>query len=128
MERLVLAALVASLGAIGTASAQPDQVYTIPEFTFENGESLQNMKVGYSTHGTLNADRSNAVLITHGTSQNRNVYNLFIGPGKALDTDRTSSSPSMRSAAGSRASRRIAWARISRNTRCATWSAPSMSW
>jgi homoserine O-acetyltransferase/O-succinyltransferase len=87
MRRLVLAALVASLGAIGAASAQPDQVYTIPEFTFENGESLQNMKVGYSTHGTLDADRSNAVLITHGTSQNRNVYNLFIGPGKALDTD-----------------------------------------
>jgi len=86
MKRLVLAALLVSLGP--AAFAQPDQVYTISEFTFEKGEKLQNMKVGYSTHGTLNADKSNAVLITHGTSQNRNVYNLFIGPGKALDTDR----------------------------------------
>jgi homoserine O-acetyltransferase/O-succinyltransferase len=71
MKRLVLAALLVSLGP--AAFAQLDQVYSISEFTFENGEKLQNMKVGYSTHGTLNADKSNAVLITHGTSQNRNV-------------------------------------------------------
>jgi homoserine O-acetyltransferase len=88
MTRFAMAVFAAWLGAIGVALAQVDQVYRIPEFTFENGEKLEEMKVGYSTHGTLNADKSNAILITHGTSQNRNVYNLFIGPGKALDTDK----------------------------------------
>ena len=87
MKRLVTA-LVLWLDAIGAPFAQPDQVHTISEFTFENGEKFQNMKVGYSTHGTLNAEKSNAILITHGTSQNRNGYNLFIGSGKVLDTDK----------------------------------------
>ena len=87
MKQFALAALI-WLGSIAAAFAQTDQVYTIPEFTFETGSKLPNMKVGYSSHGTLNTEKSNAVLITHGTSQNRNVYNLFIGPGKALDTDK----------------------------------------
>ena len=86
--RVGVAAIAAWLGTAGLAFAQPDQVYVIPEFTFESGEKLADMKVGYSTQGTLNADKSNAILVTHGTSQNRNVYNLFIGPGKALDTDK----------------------------------------
>lgn len=88
MMRIGVAALAAWLGTVGLAFAQPDQVHVIPEFTFENGEKLTDMKVGYSTHGTLNAEKSNAILVTHGTSQNRNVYNVFIGPGKALDTDK----------------------------------------
>jgi hypothetical protein len=48
MTRFALAVLAAWLGAIGVAFAQADHVYTIPEFTFENGEKLENMKVGYS--------------------------------------------------------------------------------
>jgi homoserine O-acetyltransferase/O-succinyltransferase len=88
MKRLTLAVLAAWLSTSGVAFAQADQIYTIPEFTFENGEKLQNMKVGYSTYGMLNADKSNAILITHGTSGNRNSYNLFIGPGKAFDTEK----------------------------------------
>src|SRR5687767_8134801 len=89
MKRLIVTImLIGWFGAAGAALAQPDQIHSIPEFTFESGQKLQNMKVAYSTHGTLNSDKSNAILITHGTSQNRNVYNSFIGPGKALDTDK----------------------------------------
>lgn len=65
-----------------------DQVHTIPEFTFESGEVLPEMKVGYSTYGELNDARDNAILVTHGTSGSRNSSNVFIGPGKAFDPDR----------------------------------------
>ena len=70
------------------AGAQTEGVHTIPEFTFESGKKLASMKVGYVTHGTLNADKSNAILVTHGTSGNRLGYNIYIGPGKAFDTQK----------------------------------------
>jgi homoserine O-acetyltransferase len=70
------------------AWAQTEAVHTIPEFTFESGKKLSNMKVGFVTQGTLNASKSNAILITHGTSGNRLGYNIYIGPGKAFDTNK----------------------------------------
>ena len=41
------------------ASAQ-DAIHAIPEFTFESGEKLANMKVGYATQGKLK-DRKSVV-------------------------------------------------------------------
>ena len=68
--------------------AQTEAVHIIPEFTFESGKTLKDMKVGYVTHGTLNESKSNAILITHGTSGNRLGYNIYIGPNKAFDTNK----------------------------------------
>lgn len=85
----VVAIVVALLACIAAAPAAAQEgVHVIPEFTFESGAKLQNMRVGYVTHGKLSPARDNAILITHGTSGNRNGYNLFIGPDKAFDTDR----------------------------------------
>ncbi len=39
-------------------------------------------------NGELNAARDNAILVTHGASQGRNGYKIFIGPGKAFDTSK----------------------------------------
>jgi homoserine O-acetyltransferase len=63
-------------------------VHVVPDFAFETGGSLPELRVGYATHGALNARRDNAVLVTHGTSANRHSFDPYIGPGKALDTDR----------------------------------------
>lgn len=79
-------ALIAS--SVDVAAAAQEGIHVIPEFTFESGVKFQNMKVGYVTQGTLNSAKNNAILITHGTSGNQNSYNIFIGPGKAFDTDR----------------------------------------
>ncbi|MDQ3259459.1 MAG: alpha/beta fold hydrolase [Pseudomonadota bacterium] len=68
------------------AVAQEPKLYIIEKFAFENGGSLENMRVAYDTYGELNAMRDNAILITHGASQGRNGYKIFIGPGKAFDT------------------------------------------
>jgi homoserine O-acetyltransferase len=84
----VLGLLVLAALAPARAAAAQEAVHVIPEFVFESGARLPNMKVGYVTHGTLSPAKDNAILVTHGTSGNRNSYNLFIGPGKAFDTDR----------------------------------------
>ena len=69
-----------------TVAAQEPKLYTIARFAFENGGAVENMRVAYDTYGELNAARDNAILVTHGASQGRNGYKIFIGPNKAFDT------------------------------------------
>ena len=64
------------------------------------GVSLSPFQVAYQTYGTLNADKSNAVLICHALSGDQHVasdnpvtgkpgwWELMVGPGKPIDTDR----------------------------------------
>ena len=102
--------------------AQTEAVHNIAEFTFESGKKLQNMKVGYVTHGTLNANKSNAILITHGTSGNRLGYNIYIGPIKRLIPISTLSSQWMRLVAALQHRHKAqGWVLISRDTPSATW-------
>ena len=64
------------------------------------GLSLGPFAIAYQTYGTLNADRSNAILVCHALTGDqyligqhpvtgkRGWWETMIGPGKALDTDR----------------------------------------
>jgi homoserine O-acetyltransferase len=66
----------------------------------ESGASLGPITVAYTTQGTLNADRSNAILICHALTGDQYVsgthpftgkpgwWDNIIGPGRPLDTDR----------------------------------------
>ena len=65
-----------------------EQVYTIGQFRFESGRTMDNMKVGYVAFGKLNADKSNVVLLVPGTSSLRHWADADIGPGKTYDTDK----------------------------------------
>jgi homoserine O-acetyltransferase len=69
-------------------------------FTFEGGGHLAAVSVAYETWGTLNATRSNAVLVLHALSADSHAvgdvgpghpapgwWNGLIGPGLALDTN-----------------------------------------
>src|SRR5262245_56527036 len=77
------------------------QVFEIAGFNTQFGRSLKNVKVGWESYGTLNADKSNAILICHffsGTSHAAGKYDAadkvpgywdaIIGPGKAIDTNK----------------------------------------
>jgi homoserine O-acetyltransferase len=65
-----------------------ERVYTLPAFEFEAGGRLDNLKLGYVTHGTLNAARDNAILLAPGTANTRHSADGYIGSGNALDPAR----------------------------------------
>jgi len=67
----------------------------------QSGASIRGYSLSYETYGTLNADKSNAVLICHALNASHHVAGVYadqphnvgwwdnmIGPGKSLDTDR----------------------------------------
>ncbi len=83
------AAMLATTAAgTGPAKAETEAVFDAGKFAFENGGEIPNMKVGYVTWGTLNAAKSNAILLVPGTSGTRHSYDRHIGPGKTFDTDK----------------------------------------
>jgi homoserine O-acetyltransferase len=64
------------------------KIFELKSFKFESGVNLPNTKVSYVTHGKLNADKSNAILIPSAYGGDHHGYDFLIGAGKALDPDR----------------------------------------
>ena len=60
----------------------------IGKLTLESGESLAAPRIGFVTHGTLNARRDNALLLLPGTTNSRHAADGYIGAGKAFDPSR----------------------------------------
>jgi homoserine O-acetyltransferase len=82
-----LLGLAASAFAQG-ANQPPDQHYQIGDLTLESGDVIKDFQITYVTHGTLNAKRSNAILMVTAISGNHHRLDFMIGPGKALDPDK----------------------------------------
>jgi homoserine O-acetyltransferase len=69
-------------------------------FALECGRSLEHLEVSYETYGELNADGTNAIVVSHaltgdahaaghhGNPAKRGWWDVMIGPGRPLDTDR----------------------------------------
>ena len=59
--------------------------FDLGDFGLESGETLANAQMLYVTHGVLNGDRSNAVLVPSWYGGNHHGYDFLIGPDAALD-------------------------------------------
>ena len=69
----------------------------IGDLQLERGGVLKGAKLAYVTEGTLAADKSNVVLLTHGytsshqmmgTANSEGPWSGLVGPGRAIDTNR----------------------------------------
>jgi len=86
---LVAAALFVSLPASAhTPQQAPHQLYSEGDLKLESGEVIKDFSISYVTHGTLNANKSNAILMVTAISGNHHRLDFMIGPGKALDPDK----------------------------------------
>ena len=82
------------------ANPQSDIVHFSDPLPLDCGAELAPFSIAYQTYGTLNADRSNAVLVCHALTGDHHVaspnpvtgkpgwWETLIGPGKPIDTER----------------------------------------
>src|SRR6185503_1628616 len=85
-----------SVGAVKAQTAHFDQALKL-----KGGATLPSYDIAYETYGTLNAEKSNAVLVCHALNASHHVAGYYeedknnvgwwdnlVGPGKPLDTNR----------------------------------------
>src|SRR5262245_5239670 len=77
--------LICLWGATTTEAGGNHQVFNLGNFPLESGVTLPEAKLSYVTHGTLNAAKSNAILLPSWYSGDHHGYDFLIGPGKAVD-------------------------------------------
>jgi len=91
------AALTVPPGSVGLVA--PQRMHFAEPLKLRNGTSLADYDLMVETYGTLNAERSNAVLVCHALNASHHVagvsesgevgwWDNMVGPGKPLDTDR----------------------------------------
>jgi len=81
--------------------AVPQSMSFAQALPLQSGVAIRDYALSYETYGTLNADKSNAVLICHALNASHHVagsyegqpksegwWDNMIGPGKPVDTDR----------------------------------------
>ena len=85
------------MGSIGLVT--PQQMHFSEPLPLKSGAVLADYTLAYETYGTLNADKSNAVLVCHALNASHHVagthadgstgwWDNLVGPGKPLDTER----------------------------------------
>ncbi|WP_313028943.1 homoserine O-succinyltransferase MetX [Massilia alkalitolerans] len=87
------------MGSIGNVT--PQAMHFAEPLRLQSGASIGDYTLMYETYGTLNADKSNAVLVCHALNASHHVAGTYadqpksqgwwdnmVGPGKPLDTDR----------------------------------------
>jgi homoserine O-acetyltransferase len=103
-----MAIAVISAAANGEGGAPESRLFTTRDFRLESGRVLEELTLAYETYGALTGNGRNAVLVTHGYTSSHHAagrygdsgaakglkagdvgsWDLLIGPGKAIDTDK----------------------------------------
>ena len=87
------------MGSIGNVT--PQAMHFAEPLRLQSGASIGDYTLMYETYGTLNADKSNAVLVCHALNASHHVAGTYadkpksqgwwdnmVGPGKPVDTNR----------------------------------------
>lgn len=80
--------MLASTCLAHTPSDLPHQSYSLGNLTLESGEIIKDFSISFVTHGKLNQDKSNVILMAAAYMGNHHRIDFLIGPGKAFDTDK----------------------------------------
>ena len=77
------------------------EFFTFDELLLRSGKTLGPVTIAYETYGTLNSQRTNAILLAHALSGSAHAagrhneedphpgwWDLYVGPGKPFDTDK----------------------------------------
>lgn len=83
LYRLALVVLFAT-----TAVAQEQKFASLGDFKLQSGEVIKDCKIGYRTLGTLNADKSNVIVIPTWASGRSEQLLASVGPGKLADSSK----------------------------------------
>jgi homoserine O-acetyltransferase len=96
---LLTAHMLNPSGSVGTV--KPQSMRFAQPLALASGASIADYSLTYETYGTLNAARSNAVLVCHALNASHHVAGVYadqpknvgwwdnmVGPGKAVDTNR----------------------------------------
>ena len=81
-------AVIASLTCTAQAHGPndpPHQTFALGDLKLESGDTIKDFSISYVTHGTLNANKSNAILMVTAIGGNHHRIDYLIGPGRALD-------------------------------------------
>jgi homoserine O-acetyltransferase/O-succinyltransferase len=82
------ASLVSTAALAHNPGDPPHQMQCMGDLKLENGQAIRDFCISYVTHGTLNASKSNAVLMATAIAGNHHRIDYLIGPGRALDPAR----------------------------------------
>ena len=81
----VAACLAAATACAHAPNEPPHQSFALGDLKLESGESIKDFSLSYVTHGSLNADKSNAVLVLTAIGGNHHRIDHLIGRGKGID-------------------------------------------
>ena len=95
---LVLTAMSLVLVSFTTHAQSSDVIvekktFELPSYTTVLGETIKSVKIGWEAAGTLNADKSNAILITHYFSGTSHAFGKYAPDDKIAGSGIRSSGP-----------------------------------
>jgi homoserine O-acetyltransferase len=100
LKRLILLLFI-SFSGLASELLVEKQRFSTTNFKTFNGSIIKEVNIGWESYGKLNAEKSNAILITHYFTGNSHAagkyseddtapgyWDNIIGPGKAIDTNK----------------------------------------